>query len=100
MNQLNGKTVLVTGGSRGLGRSIVEVLSAEGAKVWTIARDAARLDQLKQEVKGVQTCAADIADPQVASQMLREIRPDILVLNAGAKPANIPIHEQTWEQFN
>ncbi len=89
----------MTGGSRGLGRGIVEVLSGEGAKVWAIARDAARLDQLKQEVKGVQTCAADVADPLLAPQVLREIRPDILVLNAGAKPANVPIHEQTWEQF-
>jgi hypothetical protein len=49
-----------------------------------------RLDLLKREVKGVQTKAADVADPQVASQVLSEIRPDILILNAGARPANVP----------
>jgi NAD(P)-dependent dehydrogenase (short-subunit alcohol dehydrogenase family) len=99
MIELNNKTALVTGGSQGLGRGIVEALTAEGASVWTIARDIGRLDLLKREVKGVQTRAGDVTDPQVVSQALKEIRPDILVLNAGARPANIPVHEQSWEQF-
>ncbi|MEO8394760.1 MAG: SDR family oxidoreductase [Chloroflexota bacterium] len=100
INELNHKTALVTGGSKGLGRGIVEALAAQGVKVWAIARDSERLESLKREVQGVQTIAADVTDPQVAAQSLRDIRPDILVLNAGATPAMSPISQLSWEDFN
>lgn len=97
--QLDNKVAVVTGGSRGLGYAIVKAFAAEGTQVWAIARDAERLDKLKQEGGGVQTWAADITNPQTAPQILHEIRPDILVLNAGVTPTMAPIHEQSWEQF-
>jgi NAD(P)-dependent dehydrogenase (short-subunit alcohol dehydrogenase family) len=100
MKQLEGKIALVTGGSRGLGRGIVGALAAEGADVWAIARDAARLDQLKQAIPGIHTLAADVTDSQTAPQALDTIRPDILVLNAGATPFLAPVHQQSWQQFS
>jgi NAD(P)-dependent dehydrogenase (short-subunit alcohol dehydrogenase family) len=99
MRQLNGKRIVITGGSRGFGRGMVEALAAEGAIVYALAREARHLDQLKREVKGVQTRAADVSDPEVAPRLLRDLRPDIVILNAGAKPPLLSIHEQSWEQF-
>jgi NAD(P)-dependent dehydrogenase (short-subunit alcohol dehydrogenase family) len=99
MNSLKNKKVIVTGGSRGLGRSIVEALHAEGAQVWAIARDASKLDALRDEVKGVQTRVADVSDPAVAVEAMHSIRPDILILNAGVASKPGPIQQMTWEQF-
>lgn len=100
MQHLENKTALVTGGSRGLGRGIVAALAAEGVKVWALARDPERLDALKREVEGVQTLAADMTDPQVAPQTLRQVQPDILVLNTGVTPFMAPIQEMSWENFS
>ena len=100
MKLLEGKTALVTGGSRGFGRDIVSALAGEGATVWALARDAGPLDQLIRDVPDVQTLVADVADPQTAPQALRTIHPDILVLNAGAMPTMAPVHQQSWEQFS
>jgi NAD(P)-dependent dehydrogenase (short-subunit alcohol dehydrogenase family) len=100
MSELTGKTALVTGGSRGIGRGIVEALAAQGIHVWALARDTTHLDTLKREVAGVETRTGDVTDAQVAAQSLREIQPDILVLNAGATPMMAPIHQLSWDQFS
>ncbi len=99
MRQLDGKTAVVIGGSRGIGQGIVGALAAEGASVWALARDAERLAQLKQAVAGVHTLVADVTDPRTASETLRTTRPQILVLSAGATPAMAPVHQQSWAEF-
>lgn len=100
MRQLEGKHAVVTGGSRGIGLGIVRALAAEGADVWALARDAERLDQLKQSSASIHTLVGDVADSQTAQKTLRATRPDILVLNAGATPTMSPVHQQSWEQFS
>ena len=100
MSELNHKTALVTGGSRGLGRGIVEALAAQGVRVWALARDRERLEALKSEVEGVEIVAGDVTDAALAAKSLRDIQPDILVLNAGATPTMAPVYQQSWEQFS
>jgi NAD(P)-dependent dehydrogenase (short-subunit alcohol dehydrogenase family) len=95
---LDGKTAIVTGGSRGLGLGIVEALVGQGAKVVVAARDAAALEAVRARL-GLQTVCADIADAEAARRILTEARPDILVLNAGATPAEGPIDQISWEAF-
>ena len=98
MNMLNTK-VLITGGSRGLGLGVVEALVARHANVTVLARDPARLAELEARL-GVSVIAGDATDPALAESVLRELRPGVLVLNAGATPMMAPLHEQTWESFS
>src|SRR5262249_31522904 len=94
------RTAIVTGGSRGLGRGIVEALAAKGVRVLALARDAAALAALAREVPGVVPVAGDAADDGLASRLLREESPDLIVLCAGASPPLAPLHDQTWEGFS
>jgi NAD(P)-dependent dehydrogenase (short-subunit alcohol dehydrogenase family) len=97
--KLEGQRVLVTGGSRGIGLGIVEALVDAKAQVTVLARDAGRLAEVAQRL-GVATIAGDITDRAVAAATLRELRPAVLVLNAGATPPMKPLHEQSWEEFS
>ena len=98
MHSLEGRRALVTGGSRGVGLGIVEALVARGAKVTVVARDSARLADVARRL-GVATRAGDITDESLARTLLRELRPQIVVLNAGATPAMAPLQHITWEDF-
>ena len=99
--ELSGTTALVTGASRGFGRAIAVALSEHGAHVVGVARDRARLDELRAKLGGTFTpVAADAADPVLAGQLLDKYRPHTLVLNAGAAPLMRPVHRQTWQTFS
>jgi NAD(P)-dependent dehydrogenase (short-subunit alcohol dehydrogenase family) len=99
MQTLENQRVLVVGGSRGLGLGVAEALIARQANVTVLARDAVRLSELKSRL-GVSIISGDAADPKLAESALRDVRPSVLVLNAGATPTMAPLHEQTWESFS
>jgi NAD(P)-dependent dehydrogenase (short-subunit alcohol dehydrogenase family) len=96
---LANKTILVTGGSRGLGLGIVEVLAEQGARLIVVARDRAALAAVENRF-GVATISADISEAGAASRILAEARPDILVLNAGATPRMGRLDQLSWEDFS
>jgi NAD(P)-dependent dehydrogenase (short-subunit alcohol dehydrogenase family) len=95
---LKDKNVVVTGGSRGLGLGLVEALVAHGAKVTVVARDAAALESVHARL-GVATISADVTDEAAAHRILGEVRPDILALNAGAKPRMGRLDQMNWADF-
>jgi NAD(P)-dependent dehydrogenase (short-subunit alcohol dehydrogenase family) len=95
---LKDKTIVVTGGSRGLGLGLVEALVDQGAKVTVVARDPGALAAVAQRL-GVATISADVTDQTAAHRILAEIRPDILVLNAGAKPRMGRLDQLSWADF-
>jgi NAD(P)-dependent dehydrogenase (short-subunit alcohol dehydrogenase family) len=97
---LAGTTAIVTGGSRGLGRGVVEALAGRGARVIAVARDRTDLATMTREVRGTEACAGDAADESLAERLLTRERPDVVVLCAGAIPKLGPLQEQTWESFS
>ncbi len=87
-----GKTIVVTGGSSGIGRATALQLAAAGAHLVLVARDAARLEQVRGEVlsrgghASVYDC--DLADPLASAELLGRLAAeqppiDILINNAG-----------------
>jgi 3-oxoacyl-[acyl-carrier protein] reductase len=91
---LDGKTALVTGGSKGIGRAVARALAAEGVRVMICARDPATLGQAARAIeaetgRAVLTAPADLGrleevDRVAALAVERLGRLDILVNNAGA----------------
>jgi 3-oxoacyl-[acyl-carrier protein] reductase len=91
--QLQGKRVLITGGSKGIGLACAEAFAAEGCDVVLSARDAAALAAAADKVRAraqvrVETHAADLAQDS-ERERLHAAFPDIdiLVNNAGAIPS-------------
>lgn len=110
--QLQNKTALILGGSKGIGRGIADALAAEGVAVAMLARTQATLDKSAAEInaRGGRAIgiAADLADwPSVeraansARQQLGAI--DILVNNSGGPPPSgvAGVGPELWQaQFN
>ncbi len=102
--QLNGKTALITGGSKGIGRGVAEVLASEGCDLHLAARTESDLENARTELTadhGVQVTihATDLSTGEAARELAKKTEGiDILVNNAGAiRAGNIEmIDEGTW----
>lgn len=105
-----GKTALVTGASRGIGRSAAVALAKAGAQVLVhYGRNAAEagsvVGQIKAEGGRAEAIGADLSDPQGAHKLASKVREiigerlDILVANAGVSKA-ATIEETTVEDFD
>lgn len=87
--KLDGRTALVTGASRGIGRAIAHIYVAEGARVVVTGRDAAALDTLVAELgDAAYAVTGDLAAPEtpdalVAATLAHFGALDLLVNNAG-----------------
>lgn len=97
---VGGKLALVTGGTRGIGRGIVDALSEAGACVIVSGRDEARARAVAEDVEAAGGKAgyigADLADPEAVGKLIPAIevrygKLDILVNNAGIDADNLLI---------
>jgi 3-oxoacyl-[acyl-carrier protein] reductase len=107
--EFNGKSAIVTGGTRGIGKAIVLELARRGANVaFNYAKSAGEADKLKAEVEtfGVKALAArcDVADTAAVAEFTGRVREafgtiDVLVNNAGITRDQLIMRmkEEDWD---
>ena len=104
--QLKGKSVLITGASKGIGLACARVFAREGALPIIVSRSAEALAAAAKAVQGetgvaVRTIAADLSRPGSAAKLAADAGDiDILVNNAGAIPGGSleQIDEARWRE--
>jgi len=100
MSELSGKTTIVVGASRGLGRGIATAFAETGASVIAVSRTAAAFSALTNGVGTIQSQLADAGDATVPASLFDRYDPQVVVLVAGASPYMRPLQQQTWETFS
>jgi NAD(P)-dependent dehydrogenase (short-subunit alcohol dehydrogenase family) len=103
--RLSGRTILVTGASRGIGLTISETCAQEGARLVLVARNAKALKAAAHRIAGADSFVADVSEEQDVAALFKQIgarhkRLDVLVNNAGVftyKPF-VRTTPSDWEQ--
>lgn len=106
--KLGGKVAIVTGGSKGIGRSIARSLAEEGCSLGLIARGREGLeeaaDELRQLGVTVEIEAADVTDPIAHDQAVARLAEklggiDVAVANAGgSQPGDVFAPDEVWKE--
>ena len=94
-----GKTVLITGAGKGIGRETARLLAGRGAKIIALSRTQADLDSLEDEI-GSTSIAVDLADADAAREAARKGPPADCLVNCAGINVLQPFLEVTVEDFD
>lgn len=103
--KLDDKVVLITGGSRGIGKAISQLFVTEGAHVVITSKNFKKLQQTAKEIGCSFFVAADIRKEKDVKNVINKTikkfgRIDILVNNAGILPKMKPLHKINEKEWN
>lgn len=98
------RRALVTGGSKGIGRAVVERLAADGSSVVAVGRDPDALAEVVRSATDhgweVQAERCDVTDEEAVAGLFERVGPvDVLVPNAGVS-ASAPVHRTSLDDWN
>jgi 3-oxoacyl-[acyl-carrier protein] reductase len=102
---LSGKTALVTGSTRGIGREVAQALAESGARVAVVGRDKEKAAAVAAEIgNGAAGFGCDVADTAAVAALVAEVEKefggiDILVNNAGITRDNLVMRlsDEDWD---
>lgn len=106
--KMQGKSVVVTGASSGMGDAIVRLFAAEGAQIVAVARRKERLEALKESLADapgtVEIYPGDVSDQALCEGMIdfaveKFGKLDVLINNAGVMDDMSPIGDATNEKY-
>jgi NAD(P)-dependent dehydrogenase (short-subunit alcohol dehydrogenase family) len=100
MSDLSGRTTIVVGASRGLGRGIATAFAEAGAPVVAVSRTAATFPEPANGAGTIQPEVADASDATAAGAIFDRYEPELVILVAGASPHMRSLQHQTWETFS
>ncbi len=102
--RLDGKTVLITGASSGLGARFAGLVSAVGARPVLVARRADRLQAVAAEIPESLVLPCDISSPDAVLALVDAAQHygpiDVLVNNAGISDGGVDAENESLEEFN
>ena len=103
--KLDKKIVLITGGSRGIGKAIAKLFFDEGANVVITSKNQKRLQQTSKELGNLFFVSGDIKNENDVKNVINKTikkfgRIDILVNNAGILPKMKPLHQISEKEWN
>jgi NAD(P)-dependent dehydrogenase (short-subunit alcohol dehydrogenase family) len=100
-HSIDGKVVVVTGASGGVGRALVRMLGRRGCRVGMLARGADALDAAKREVEAlggqVLTCPGDVADPSQVEDAAEAIERALGPIDVWINNAMVSMYAPFWE---